>query len=85
MVFRVYQPGELRVLRSRCEQHKLCTPALRDMYGLARNKRRRSAADYHSSARGPSKERPLGLRADSDFLKQDGCLMKYVLWASTAA
>lgn len=27
-------------------------------------------------------ERPLGLRADYEFLKQDGLLMRYVLWSS---
>ncbi|KAI6804997.1 hypothetical protein KC332_g14336 [Hortaea werneckii] len=30
----------------------------------------------------PSDERPLGLRADWDLLKQDGLLMRYVLWAN---
>jgi hypothetical protein len=30
----------------------------------------------------PSKDRPLGLRADYEFLKQDGLLMRYVLWSS---
>jgi hypothetical protein len=29
-----------------------------------------------------SAERSLGLRADRDFLKQDGLLMRYVLWSS---
>jgi hypothetical protein len=27
-------------------------------------------------------ERPLGYRADRDFLKHDGLLMRYVLWSS---
>ncbi|KAI7536353.1 hypothetical protein KC331_g11529 [Hortaea werneckii] len=31
----------------------------------------------------PSGERPLGLRADWSLLKQDGLLMRYVLWANT--
>lgn len=31
----------------------------------------------------PSKERMFGLRADYEFLKQDGLLMKYVLWDSS--
>ena len=31
----------------------------------------------------PSDERPLGLRADWSLLKQDGLLMRYVLWANT--
>lgn len=30
----------------------------------------------------PTKERMLGLRADHEFLKEDGLLMKYVLWNS---
>ncbi|KAI6813823.1 hypothetical protein KC332_g14487 [Hortaea werneckii] len=30
----------------------------------------------------PSDERPLGLRADWSLLKQDGLLMRYVLWAN---
>ncbi|GAB1736134.1 hypothetical protein NU219Hw_g6184t1 [Hortaea werneckii] len=30
----------------------------------------------------PSEERPLGLRADWNLLKQDGLLMRYVLWAN---
>ncbi|RMY70635.1 hypothetical protein D0863_05673 [Hortaea werneckii] len=30
----------------------------------------------------PSDERPLGLRADWNLLKQDGLLMRYVLWAN---
>ena len=30
----------------------------------------------------PSEERVLGLRADSEFLKQDGLLIRFVLWQS---
>ncbi|KAK5132049.1 hypothetical protein LTR08_000386 [Meristemomyces frigidus] len=30
----------------------------------------------------PSEARPLGLRADAEFLKQDGLLMRYVLWST---
>lgn len=30
----------------------------------------------------PSHERPLGLRADWEFLKEDGLLMRHVLWSS---
>ena len=30
----------------------------------------------------PSAERPFGLRADAELLKQDGLLMRYVLWST---